>query len=311
MDVSIIIISYNTCQLLDDCLRSVYEETVDCSFEVRVIDNNSTDGSAEWVRTRYPQVILHASKKNLGFARANNLAAKDAKGEFILLLNPDTVILDSAIDRLVAFARAHPDAKIWGGRTLFADGTLNPTSCFGRTTLWGLFSQAFGLGSLFKASAVMNPETYGNWQYDSQRRVDIVTGCLFLIQRSFWETLDGFDVHFFMYGEEADLCLRALALGARPLFTPEVTILHYGGASEASAATRMPKVFKAKVALMKKHWPRWKRFIGIGLLLMCAFTRSLCSRLRAWFSGGSAGSLEKWSLLWGSRNEWIRGFDPD
>lgn len=309
MDVSIIIISYNTRQLLDDCLDSVYKETVDCSFEVRVVDNHSTDGSAEFIRAHYPQVALYASEENLGFARANNMAAKDAQGELILLLNPDTVILDRAIDRLVAFARSHPEAKIWGGRTLFVDGTLNPTSCYGRMTLWSLFSRASGLALLFRSSCLFNPETFGNWRCDSPRSVDIVTGCLFLVSRSFWEKLGGFDVHFFMYGEEADLCLRASALGAHPLVTPEATILHYGGASEASNAVRMPKVFKAKVALMKKHWPRWKQYIGIRLLLLWALSRSFCSRLSMWRPGESTGSLDKWALLWRSRNEWTGGFD--
>ncbi len=311
MDVSIIIISYNTCQLLDDCLRSVYAETTECSFEVRVVDNNSKDGSVEMVQAKYPQVILKAYPENLGFAKANNIAAEEAKGEYILLLNSDTVVLDHAIDRLVAFARANPDAKIWGGRTLFADGALNPTSCYGRTSLWGLFSQAFGLGALLRRSKIFNPETYGNWRFDVQRRVDIVTGCLFLIRRSFWEELGGFDVHFYMYGEEADLCLRAQDHGARPLFTPEVTILHYGGASEVSAATRMPKVFKAKVALMKKHWPKWKRFIGIRLMLICAFSRSFGSRIIGRCFRDSTRSLEKWTLLWQSRNDWLNGFDHE
>jgi hypothetical protein len=309
MDVSILIVSYNTRDLLTACLRSLHQETVEVSFEVVVVDNNSPDGSAESVRREFPQVRLHASTENLGFARANNVAAQMARGEYLLLLNPDTVILDRAIDRLVACARRQPDAGIWGGRTVFADGSLNATCCYNHTTLWSLFCRASGLNVLFRSCAWFNREEFGGWRYDSLRRVDIITGCFFLIRRDFWNELGGFDPLFYMYGEEVDLCLRAAAKGARPLFTPAATIVHYGGASEASQVLRASKVLRAKVALMKKHWSPGRRWLGRRLLLAWTFTRYAGAQACRGLLGKSVPSLEKWTHLWRTRHEWLRGFE--
>lgn len=309
LDVSIIIISYNTRELLRDCLSSVYDQTTESSFEVIVIDNASSDGSVECVREMFPQVLLEASSENLGFARANNLAVERAQGKYILLLNPDTVILDHAIDRLLMFAQAHPQAKIWGGRTLFKDGTLNRTSCYGRPTLSGLFWRAIGLGQAFSFSEFFNPEAFGSWGYDSERQVDIVTGCFFLTEQTFWRQLGGFDEHFFIYGEEVDLCLRARALGARPMFTPDATIIHYGGASEISEAVRSSKVVRAKVAIIKKHWPRWQRWLGIQLLRLWSFSRFVYARFATRCLGKPAAAMDKWVHLWRDRSNWRRGFD--
>ena len=129
--VSIVVVSYNTREMTLECLRSIVRETPDLPYEVLFIDNQSTDGSWEAVETKFsgdPRFVLRSSEENLGFAGANNEMAKDARGEFVLLLNPDTVVLDRAIEKLVAFAREHPDNGIWGGRTVFEDGSLNATS---------------------------------------------------------------------------------------------------------------------------------------------------------------------------------------
>src|SRR5689334_3297229 len=229
--VSIIIVSYNTREMTLECLRSIVRETQE-AFEIIVVDNRSTDGSADAIAAEFPHIDLRRPDKNLGFARANNVAALEAQGDFILLLNPDTVVLDRAIDRLLAFADANPSAGIWGGRTLYGDRTLNPSSCWGRMTLWSLCCSSIGLTAAMKSHEFFNPEGYGAWQRDSVRQVDIVTGCLLLIRRTLWQELRGFDPTYFMYGEEADLCLRAAKRGARPMLTPEATIIHYGSASD-------------------------------------------------------------------------------
>ena len=234
--MSIIVVSFNTRELTMACLKSVLAETRGTTYELIVVDNNSADSSAAAISSEFPTVRLATPGTNVGFAAANNLAAKDARGEFLLLLNPDTVILDHAITRLIAFARQYPEAQIWGGRTLFADRTLNPASCFRRMTPWNQFCASIGLRALFKNSPIFSSELYGGWSRDRVREVDIVSGCFFLIKRSLWDRLGGFDPAYFMYGEEADLCLRARTFGARPVVTPEATIIHYGGASEAVRA---------------------------------------------------------------------------
>jgi hypothetical protein len=144
----------------------------------------------------------------------------ESRAKRLLLLNPDTLILDDAIDRLFAFAENTPILGIWRGRTVFADGSLNPKSCWRQMTIWSVFCTLVGL-SFFRSSPVFYSEGYGGWPRNTVRRVDLVTGCFFLIDRDLWERLCGFDPTFFMYGEEADLCLRAATLGAKPTVTPD------------------------------------------------------------------------------------------
>ena len=124
--LTIIIVSYNTSEMTLECIRSVYRETTSINFEIIVLDNNSSDNSVEAIASEFPKMNLISSKINYGFAKGNNIAAKEAKGDFLLLLNPDTVVLDRAIDNLIEFAVNNAQAEIWGGKTLFGDGSLNP-----------------------------------------------------------------------------------------------------------------------------------------------------------------------------------------
>ncbi len=242
--VSIIVVSFNTRKMTLDCLRSVAEQTT-ISNEVIVLDNHSHDGSADAIAEEFPEIRLIAETENLGFARANNVAAKYARGKYILLLNPDTVVLDGAIDKLVSFARSIPTAKIWGGRTVYGDGSLNDTCCFQRMTLWTAFCRATGIAGLFNNHRFVST-AYGGWQMNDSRSVDIITGCFMLIERGLWDQLGGFDLTFFMYGEEADLCVRATRdFGARPHFTPDAQIVHHGGASETLRTEKMVRLLKA------------------------------------------------------------------
>ncbi len=205
-------------------------------------------------------------------AKANNLAAAHASGRYLLLLNPDTLVLDHAVDRLVAFAERTPSARIWGGRTLFGDGTLNPASCWRKVNLWRVMCRVAGLDVRFPASRLLNSEAYGGWDRDSERQVDIVSGCFFLIERELWEELGGFDPRYVMYGEEADLCLRADALGARPRITPDAEIVHYGGASESVRSQKHIKLLAAKITLARDHLPVWQS-ARIG---SCCFEHGRC-----------------------------------
>ena len=297
--VSIIIVSYNTREETLDCLRSVHRETRDTAFEVIVIDNDSADGSAEAIAAEFPGLTLIANRENVGFGGANNIAARQARGEFVLLLNPDTVILDRAVDRLVAFARAHPDRGIWGGRTLFGDGTLNPTSCWRGMTLWGLFSWAVGLSNLMPHNPLFNFDGYGGWKRDEVREVDTVTGCFLLIRRTLWDELGGFDPDFYMYGEEADLCLRARGRGARPTITPEAEIIHYGGRSETVPADKIVRLMRAKVTLARKHWGAAKLGAGLGILRLLVGLRAAGYGLAARLGGARPGFGEK-AAIWRS-----------
>ncbi|RMF37245.1 MAG: glycosyltransferase family 2 protein [Alphaproteobacteria bacterium] len=288
------------------CLRSIAAET-ETAHEIILVDNASTDGSAQAVAKEFPGIRLMAEAENHGFAGANNLAAAEARGQYLLLLNPDTVVRERAIDRLVDFAREMPQAKIWGGRTLFADGSLNPASCWRRIGLWNLFCRAAGLTGLFPGSPVFNSEAYGGWARDSVRAVDIVSGCFLLITRALWQQLGGFDAHFVMYGEEADLCLRARALGADPHITPAATIIHHGGASERVRAEKMIRLLRAKTSLIRRHLPAWQRPAALALIRAWPLSRRLALGLVA-LSGRKRESAAVWAEIWRRRAEWQQGW---
>ena len=302
--VSIIIVSFNTREMTLACLRSIFEQTKGVVYETIVFDNASTDHSAEAIACAFPTVKIISSFENLGFARANNCAAKCAGGEYLLFLNPDTVVLENAIGALYSYALNHPENRLYGGRTLFPDYSLNPTSCWRRPTLWSLFCYAIGLTSIFRRNILFDAESYGAWMRDTVRDVDIVTGCLLLIEKKLWNQIEGFDPRFFMYGEDADLCLRAKKTGALPVITPEATIIHYGGASEKVRAEKMGRLFHAKEQLLQKHWSPFKARIGVGLIRLAVFTRALVFTVAQSVQQKKNERALCWQQIWRSRHEW-------
>lgn len=308
--LSIIVVSYNTRQVTLECLRSIFQETTETTFEIIVVDNDSQDGSADAIASEFLNVKLLTPNENLGFGKANNLAAQHAKGDLLLLLNPDTVVLDGAIDTLVRFADQQPQSGIWGGRTLFPDRTLNPTSCWRAMSIWGLFCWAVGLNKIAPKSTLFNYDGYGNWQRDSVRTVDTVTGCLLLIGRQDWEALGGFDTTFYMYGEEADLCARARRRGARPLVTPDAEIIHYGGLSETVRSAKMERLFRAKISLAVKHWSPARLFICRVLFRLLVAIRVLGYAGLSIFSDrpGIRDKAATWKEVWANRSDWLKGY---
>ena len=303
-EVSIIIVSYNTREMTLECIRSIVAETPDLSFEVLFIDNGSEDGSFDAVRGEFesdPRFTIVESQENHGFAGANNLLAAQARGKYLLLLNPDTVVLERALERLTEFAKSRPGNGIWGGRTIYADGSLNPTSCWGRYTLWALFCRVSGLTFLRPSSRIFNPRIYPGWKRTGIKEVFMVTGCLFLIETSHWTALGGFDREFFMYGEEADLCWRAHTAGLRPIVNGEVCIVHHGSSSESSKIGKMIKIFDADVRLFRRHWGPIRFLIALGMIKSGVVIRSVAERL---IKGKKDGV---WSELWRNRKVWLAG----
>lgn len=305
-DVAIIVVSYNTQALTLDCLRSVYDQTRDVSFEVIVVDNASTDGSADAITEAFPAAKMIALDENIGFAAANNLASEQAAGAYLLLLNPDTVVQDRAIDRLVAFAREYPRAGIYGGRTVFEDGTLNPTSCWRRSTLWSELCHAVGVSRLFRRHQWLDPETLGRWARDTVRRVDIVTGCFLLLPAELWNSLGGFSPLFFMYGEETDLCLRAGAEGYRPMICPTAQIIHYGGRSARVRSAKLVHMLRARRLLMRRHWTRVGAALGSAIQTFGVVIRLVIYHVLHVLGVAKASDpAECYRSVWRRRKEWM------
>jgi N-acetylglucosaminyl-diphospho-decaprenol L-rhamnosyltransferase len=302
-DVSILVVTYQCKDEARKCFASLYETTRDVSFELIVLDNASDDGTVDMIHDEFPDVHVLALDENIGFGAGVNQAASVASGEYLLLLNPDTVVHPHAVEHLVAFARRHPEYGIYGGRTLNPDGTVNPGSCWGKPTVWSLACFAFMLSSAFKRSRLFDPESLGGWQRDSVREVDIVTGCLLLVPRERWNELGGFDTRFFMYGEEADFTLRAAKAGLQPIITPDSVITHEVGASSKARSDKVILLFQGKATLVRKHWNAVERPLGLGLLWLGV-------GLRALFAGVGARSESRsvWPQVWHARRRWLAGY---
>lgn len=306
IELSIIVVSYNTRDYTTKCLESVLKNTGELSFEIIVIDNASSDDSQQAIHQQLGnKVRLITLDKNVGFGAANNIAAKDARGEYFLLLNPDTVVLDSAINNLLKFAKCNPDAGIWGGKTIFDNGSLNPSSCFARQTVWSLVCQALGLTSALRKTSVFNPEGMGSWDRSNARHVDIVSGCFLLTKKEHWITLGGFSSDFFMYGEDADLCLRFKRLGFTPMITPEAKIVHYGGKSEKIQSDKLVRLLRAKNQLILTHFPRASQRFGIFLLYLWPLSRYIAHRILAALGvRSSVISFKEWKTVLQRKEEW-------
>jgi len=266
--VSVIIVNWNTRDILRDCLRSVYGQTKELASEVVVIDNASTDGSQEMVKEEFPQLVLIENIENRGFAAANNQGIEIAKGRYVLLLNSDTVVLDGAIQKVVAFADQHPEAAVVGCKVLNPDRTLQAT-CFKFPSLLNLFLAATYLYKMFPRSHFFGRERMIWWTRDDVRPVDVVTGCFMLVRREAIQQVGRMDEQFFMYAEEADWCYRFRMAGWQNVFYPEAEIIHLGGQSSGRVRVAMTvQLRKAILQFIRKHNGYWSYAVGRSLVLM-------------------------------------------
>lgn len=253
MDVSIIIVNWNTRELLRNCLESIYEQAGDVDYEVIVTDNASSDGSVEMVKEGFPRVILVENTENRGFAAANNQDMAKAKGRYILLLNSDTIILDKTIEKTVSFADFHPEAGIVGCRVLNPDKTLQPT-CFMFHSILNMLLSTSYLYKLFPKNKFFGRERMTWWDRDDVRKVEVVTGCFMLVRQEAIQQVGIMDEQFFMYGEETDWCYRFRQAGWKNMFTPDAEIIHLGGQStEQVKRTMILQKRKSILQFMKKH----------------------------------------------------------
>jgi N-acetylglucosaminyl-diphospho-decaprenol L-rhamnosyltransferase len=305
---SVVVVTYRCRDVARACLASLYEGTGGVSFEVIVVDNASGDGTEQMVREEFPQARLFALEDNIGFGQAVNLAAEHANGEFLLLLNPDTVVHAGMVEELVGFARRLPEPAICGGRTLRPDGRLDPGSCWGAPTLWSLFCFATMLSTAFKGSRLFDPESLGGWKRDSVRDVDIVTGCLLLAPRLLWLELGGFDPRFFMYGEDADLSLRAAGAGVRRVITPDAVVTHEVGVSSESRPDKVLLLFRGKATLLRKHWGPVRSRIGVALLVSGVGLRTLEALVPGRGRAAGRRRASAWPAVWRARSDWVRGY---
>lgn len=300
MTLSVIIVNYNTRAATLECIASVLKHSPD-DTEVIVVDNGSDDGSADAFRDSYPDIVVDAATENLGFARGVNRGVAQATGEHVVLLNPDTLVLPGALESLQTFAADYPQYGVYGGRTLRRDGSLERSSAWGAPTLWSLFCFATGLSTAFRGSAMFDPESLGKWRRDTVREVPIVTGCLLLMRRDEWNRLGGMDETFFLYGEDAEFCIRATHHGWRPVIVPNATIIHDVGGSTRVSSFKMALVLAGKTTLLRRVWTAPRARVGIALLVTGVGLRAILGR------GGDQRD-GPWSTAWNRRGDWLPGF---
>jgi hypothetical protein len=227
MKLSIVVICWNNLTVIKDCLRSIYEGTHFTEFEVLVTDNGSTDGSVECVRKNFPAARLIENGLNLGFAKGNNSGIRRTTGEYVLILNPDTIVHEGSLDRWINFADRHPNVGAFGCRVQNPDGSYQisarPFPTIGRYWIAALYLRFLG-----RLSGAFASDQYIGWKGDSERTVDWQSGCCLLVRGDLIRQFGGFDEHFFYHFEEVDLCKKIWDSGLTIVFTPEARITHLG-----------------------------------------------------------------------------------
>jgi GT2 family glycosyltransferase len=253
-DLSIIIVNYNTCRLLDECLASLQTAvSPPKGMEIIVVDNASSDGSQEMVREKYPQVQLLACAENRGFAAANNLGAQRAKGRTLLFLNSDTKLSSDALIQPFNYLDAHDNVGAITVRLVYPSGERDPDNHRGFPTPWNALCHFSGLGRLFPGSPLFNDYFQSYADFEQTHAVPVIAGSFMMMPRTVFEQLEGWDETYFFYGEDIDLCFRIGQLGYEIIYYPHVEVLHYKGASsglrkESAEIAAPPKETRVKVA---------------------------------------------------------------
>lgn len=272
VDVSVIVVSWNTQDLLKQCLQQVESTIKASSYEIIVVDNASDDGSQAMVRQDFPAVRLIENTENAGFARANNQGIEVSRGRYVLLLNSDAFVEANTIDGMVSFMDARPEAGMAGCKLLYEDRTLQ-RSCYSFPSLLTEFYIAVQLDKLLPRSREFGKFMMTYWDFDDVREVDAIMGAFMLVRREVIEQVGGFDESYFMYSEEIDWCYRIKQHGWRILYNPDVQAVHlWGGSSQNLREATLLRLYRSKVMYFRKHYGQLsarvlKLIIGFGCLL--------------------------------------------
>ena len=269
--VSVVIVSYNTRDILRNCLQALFEHSKGIDMEVFVVDNNSQDGSADMVKNEYPTVLLMANNQNLGFAAANNQAFPLAKGNYIVLLNPDAYIRPLSIQNSIAFMDKTPDCGLCGGKIISPAGQLEPSARRFPSALSKLLALS-GLRGKFPQSAILNYYEFGTFAHDRPQEVDWVPGTFTIVRKKMLDEIGAFDERFYIYYEETDLCMRAKMAGWTIYFIPDAEVTHIGGASSKTRKDKSIENKSAQVLIfrMRSEWLYYRKNKGVTGLLSSA-----------------------------------------
>jgi len=290
-DVSVVIVSYETRDLTLAAVASVLADRGHDGYEVIVIDNASTDGSAAAVAERYPGVSLIANDENRGFGAAANQGMVVSRGRYVLLLNPDTEVRDDAIAETLAYAEDHADAGVVGCRVFLADGRQQST-VYRVLRLREVLVNLFVPNKLMRRSSVLGRSRYVGLDLDLVQHVEVIAGCFMLVRRDVIERVGVFDEAFFMYGEEEEWCHRIRDAGWRLHYFPGASVLHHGGASAKQFPAAMARAMtRSRLLVLQKTRGRGIAYLGNVLMLLRDLPRILAWCVLAPFPGLRTSSV--------------------
>ncbi len=250
MLLSVVIVSYNTKEILIECLQSAYKALDQMSSEVFVVDNDSLDGTVESIKTAFPKTILIANKENIGFSKANNIAIKRAKGKYVLVLNPDTKVLKDTFVKMVELMEKNTKIGIATCRVELASGGLDKDCRRHFPSPWKAFCHFAGLSKIFRRSKLFDSYYYGYIPETKEHEVDACVGAFMIIRKKDLDKVGYFDEDFFFYGEDLDLCYRFRQAGHKIIYTPITKIIHYKG---AASGIKPPSMHLSKATLKSKE----------------------------------------------------------
>ncbi len=274
VDISIVIVNYNVKDFLYKCLTSVRNASQNLTVETIVVDNDSSDGSLDFLKPKFPEVNFIALDENIGFGRANNLGFEKAKGKYILILNPDTILEESTLDVMKEYMDIHPNTGISGCRVLNDDGTFQLACRRGFPTPWAAFTKLTGLQSLFPKSKIFAKYNQTYKSIDETYEIDAVIGAFMFARADVIKRLEGFAPEFFMYGEDIDLCYRTKQLGYSVDYVHTTSIIHFKGEStKRSTINDVKHFYDAMKIFVSKHYG--KSSIFLSFLKLGIFLRSI------------------------------------
>lgn len=281
MDVSIIIVNFNTKQLTLDCISSILKSKTKYHYEIILVDNASSDGSVEAIHSEFPEVSVIANKQNVGFSKANNQGMKVASGRYILLLNSDTVIEPNTLEIMIRFMDSNPRVGASGCKLILPDGSLDDACKRGFPTPLASFYYAFGFSKLFPNHPKYNQYKLTHLDPDEIHEVDCLVGAFMMVRREVIEQIGGLDEEFFMYGEDIDWCYRIKQAGWKIVYYPKTTVIHYKGASSRRKPFKIIYEFhRAMVLFHRKHYAQKYSFIVNGLVYAGITTKFFMSFIK-------------------------------
>ncbi len=254
MQLSVIILNYNVRYFLEQCVLSVQKALQDIDGEIIVIDNNSSDDSCAMMKKLFPSVTLIENKENLGFPKGNNIGVAQAKGEYLCILNPDTVVAEDTFTKILAFAKTKTNLGIVGCKLIDGTGAFLPESKRGVPTPWVAFTKIFGLYKIFPNNSLFNRYYAQHLTPNQTGKVDILVGAFMVLKRELYNEIGGFDENCFMYSDDIDLSYMALQRAKENYYFHETTVIHYKGESTVRDGTYMRRFQEAMNFFYKKHF---------------------------------------------------------